>query len=210
MNAFFADGIEYRQYDHLYAVSRNGIAFHMHKRVIVEPNLRKDGYCSLGRERLLHRMVATCWLEKPEGSNQVHHINEVKIDNRDENLLWVTPKEHLGIYHDHSGRYERTEITRQKLREYRTGRESSDQTKAKQRVANLRLGIKPPSTKGVKLSAELRATRCVQHFRNTLCEIDGVQYRSFSDAGRALGIRPLTLRKRCISKGFPNYTIVER
>lgn len=42
---------------------------------------------------LIHRLVAEAFLPKPEGYNEVNHINEDKHDNRAENLEWCTHKQ---------------------------------------------------------------------------------------------------------------------
>lgn len=45
----------------------------------------------------LHRMVAECWVEKPENPEaiQVDHIDDNKGNNSAENLEWVTPSENM-------------------------------------------------------------------------------------------------------------------
>lgn len=213
MNAMIVDGVEYRLFNHLYAVSRSGVAIRVRTQEIVTPHIRSNGYCGIASKMLLHRMVATCWVTRPIGTYEVHHINEDKTDNRADNLIWVTRREHMNVYHDASllGKYERTDETIRKLREYRTGRKTTENTKLKQRLANLRLGIRPPVRPiGFKVPADQVTAQSENHWRNTTCEVDGIEYRSFAEAGRALGIRPLTLRKRCLSKGFPNYRLARK
>lgn len=57
-----------------------------------------------GGRILLHRLVAKVWCDKPEGANQVNHIDGDKGNNSAENLEWVTAQENmqkaceLGLY----------------------------------------------------------------------------------------------------------------
>lgn len=205
------DGVEYRRFDHLYAVSKRGAALNIRTMTIAEPSARHDGYLAVGRQRLLHRMVATCWVERPHDANHVHHRNRNKADNRAHNLEWVTPKVHLAERHQGEfGHYERSEATRQKLREYRTGRKTSEETKQKQREASLRLGIRPPPpVPGYAHSAAALAKMRLNSPNATRCEIAGVVYRSFREAGEALGVKPHTLRKRCLSSSFSDHRVLK-
>lgn len=140
----------------------------------------------------------------------VHHKNHVKADSAADNLEWVTPKQHIGDrHHDEVGKYVRTDVTKQKLRDYRTGLKTSEETKQKQREASLRLGSKPPSFLGLMHSKETLEKMRKNHGKNTACEVFGVLYRSFSEAARALGEKPLSLRKRCLSKNFPDYKLLD-
>lgn len=207
MIEFEFNGIFFRFYDHIYAVSKCGKVMRGSKPH--KPIQRPDGYMSVGRQRLLHRMVASCWCEKPKNSNLVHHKNHVKTDNHADNLEWITPKQHIGErHHGANGKYIRTEKTKQKLRSYRTGRKTSEETKQKQRDASIKLGCKPPNFLGLKHSDETKEKMSFSHARNKPCEINGVIYRSFSEAGKTLGERPLSLRRRCLSKNFPNYKML--
>lgn len=199
------DGIVYRFFDHLYAVSRCGKVIRNLRPYT--PTMRADGYVGIGRRRLMHRVVATCWCERPEGANHVHHKNHNKADNRASNLEWVTPKHHLGELH--GGRtYSMSDATKQKLREARSGSITSEATKAKQRAAAIRLGQRPPPRLvGTKCSPEAVAKMRDNSPNAMQCEVFGILYRSFSEAGRALGEKPHSLRKRCLSDNFPDYRI---
>lgn len=199
------DGTVYRFFDHLYAVSRSGQVIRNLKPYT--PTLRADGYLGIGRRRLMHRVVASVWCDRPEGANHVHHKNHNKTDNRASNLEWVTPKRHMSEFH--AGQtHSMSEAGRQKLRELRTGSVTSDATKEKQRQAAIRLGCKPPPRAvGSKCSAETVAKMRDRSPNAMQCEVFGILYRSFSEAGKALGEKPHSLRKRCLSENFPGYRV---
>ena len=48
-----------------------------------------------GGQKLLHRLVADCWLDKPEWAYQVDHKDTDKGNNSVENLEWVTASENM-------------------------------------------------------------------------------------------------------------------
>ena len=198
------DGIEYRFFNHLFAVSRCGKV--LRKLQPYTPIERKDGYFEIGRCGLMHRVVAACWMESFDSDKHIHHINGNKADNRIENLENLTPKEHVAE-HPGNGTYIRTPETREKIRQARLGSVTSEETKAKQRAALL--GRKRPYFTRAPHSEESRAKRCEEHPRNTGCRIFGVKYRSFAEAGKATGIHRFTIRKRCLSENFPDFEIVQ-
>lgn len=197
------DGIEFRFFDHLYAVSRCGKV--LRKFQPYAPVKRSDGYLHLGRQRLMHRVVAACWLEGFQPSKHVHHINGDKSDNRVENLECLTAKEHAA---EHPGRgdYIRTPETREKIRQARLGKVTSEETRAKQSAALK--GRKRPYFPRAAHSAESKAKRSEEHHRNTACRVLGVVYRSFAEASKATGIHRFTVRKRCLSENFPDFEIL--
>ena len=197
------DGIEYRLFDHLFAVSRCGKV--LRKLQPYTPIKRADGNVTLGRERLMHRVVAACWLESFDARKQVHHINGDKADNRVENLECLTAREH-SAEHPGSGQYIRTPETREKIRQARLGSVTSEETKAKQRAALL--GRKRPYIKRAAHSDESKQARSLEHPRNTRCSVFGVEYRSFAEAAKATGIHRFTVRKRCLSENFPDFRVL--
>lgn len=217
------EGIEYRSYDDTYSVSRSGKvlyqpswwrrppgdAIRATSPVVVTPSLRSDGYLTMGRCGLVHRMVAICWLERPAGARLVHHKNHDKTDNRADNLQWVTKHEHMSQHLGEVGKYVRTEETRAKLRAFRLGTKQTEATKRKIGKASRRLGLRPPSALGRVRPEEECAWMRENNWNNTPCVVYGVEYRSFSEAGRALGIKPHTLRKRCLSESsFPDFRVL--
>jgi hypothetical protein len=77
----------------------------LNKKGYPEVRLRKQG-C---HTRLVHKLVASAFLTKPEDCTQINHINGIKTDNRVNNLEWVTQSENqlhaykLGLQPSRSG-----------------------------------------------------------------------------------------------------------
>ncbi len=205
MDRIIIDGVEYRRFDHLYSVSADGRF--LRNLQPYEPWRLASGYKAVGRRGLAHRIVAECWCPKPEGATDIHHINHDRGDNRSVNLVWLTKAEHMA-QHPETGRQPMPDSGKAKLRAYRLGMTTSEATKAKQREAILRLGIKPPPRPiGTKMGDAFSARMSEVSKNRQSCTINGVSYRSFNEAGKALGMKPHTLRKRCLSDSFPDYRL---
>ena len=85
----------------LYYVSNLGNVKSITKAKKVEKILKPllNGNCEYyrvdinGKKRLIHKLVAECFLEKIIDKNEIDHINRNKLDNRVENLRYCNRKD---------------------------------------------------------------------------------------------------------------------
>lgn len=79
-----------------YQVSDKGrVATLKHGFRIYRPEKTKTGYYQVKIERKrykIHRLVALAFIPNPDGLPQINHKNEIKTDNRADNLEWCTGK----------------------------------------------------------------------------------------------------------------------
>lgn len=97
-----------------YMISSNGRVksfCRKEEKILKQGATKKDGYPIVGlrypdkvKLRTVHRIVAEEFINRPDGKNQVNHINGIKSDNRAVNLEWSTPLENITHMHKNNMR----------------------------------------------------------------------------------------------------------
>lgn len=113
-----------------YEVSSEGRVRSLKTGRIMQPWVLRTGYLQVGltlngnRKRfLVHRLVASAFIENTEGKDFVNHINSRKDDNTVGNLEWVTKSENQIHYHENNVHVRRTYSTefREEVANYPAG-----------------------------------------------------------------------------------------
>ena len=64
------------------------------RKTILKTFIKNSGYYYC-RNHTVHRLIALTFISNPLGLPEVDHINDNKLDNRAENLQWVTAKTNI-------------------------------------------------------------------------------------------------------------------
>ena len=85
-----------------YEVSNLGKVRNIKSGIMLKPWITKDGYLrhclykhNKRKNLLLHRIIATAFIDNPGKKPQINHIDENKLNNDLSNLEWCTEKENI-------------------------------------------------------------------------------------------------------------------
>jgi hypothetical protein len=88
--------------DGQYFVSESGQVYSVKSRDFLKNQLNNKGYVHVGMcvsgkkyRQLVHRLVATAYIEKPDGCDVVNHLDNNPLNNHVSNLEWITQSGNL-------------------------------------------------------------------------------------------------------------------
>ena len=82
-----------------YYASSDGRIWSTKRNLWLKPRVGKKGYLYVqagGKSMKVHRLVALAFIPNPDNLETVDHVNNIKTDNRPENLRWMTRSENSG------------------------------------------------------------------------------------------------------------------
>ena len=204
------------QYGHIKSVNLSNNTF----KIIREFNQNEIGYCrftvcinSINRTFYVHQLVADAWLPNPDNLPYINHKNEIKYDNRVENLEWCTAK-YNSTYNNIRKRAGDTKAIPVKVYNtngeyidiFRSGKEASEFTKVPRGSISLCLRGKEFSAKGYIFIKEyngyplsyylnnIRMKKIEQYKDNHLIAV----YNSIVEASEITGIDDASISK-CVN-----------
>lgn len=85
-----------------YAASTDGRIYSIRRQQWLKPYVAGSNYLYVdlcGKNKRVHRLIAETYLDNPMGYATVDHINGDRMDNRVENLQWLTLSENVRKAH---------------------------------------------------------------------------------------------------------------
>lgn len=106
-----------------YSIDENGTVTNIKTGKILKPWKSKKGYLyislSKGRtfHKRLHRLLAQNFIPNPDNLPLVRHLNDIKIDNRIENLAWGTNSDNMKDMINNGYKQNNRKLTDKQVRE---------------------------------------------------------------------------------------------
>lgn len=115
-----------------YKISKDGKIYSIAYKKILRNQINNDGYETIQLKKysfLVHRLVAIAFIDNPEKKDQVNHINEIKSDNRVENLQWATQSENI----THSNKLKKERKEKERLEKEKKEKEEKDEDEEREK-----------------------------------------------------------------------------
>lgn len=167
------DGYQVSNQGNVRGVDRLSISGKRVRGVIRKQILNKNGYLYVNlrannkpKNLAVHRLVASAFVENPNGCNTVNHINENKTDNRACNLEWMTLQDNLR-YGTHTERATKNKPDMTGQKHFNYGKRGSESHTHKGPV----IGIsKTDQNTTVKFDTAATAARALNLSSGQLCD----------------------------------------
>ncbi len=106
-----------------YLITKDGKVYSKRSNKYLKPKKNSDGYLSLAlsknglkKDYLVHRLVATVYIENPKKHKYVNHIDKNKSNNEVSNLEWCTARQNIKHHLHNSKNIHKVKVTQLSLK----------------------------------------------------------------------------------------------
>jgi group I intron endonuclease len=169
-------------------------------------NIKRRYYEHINKK---HNSYKSNWIQSLLKKDLKPIIDIIEICNKDNweerEKYWITQFDNLTNLTKGGENYEATEELRKKFSLLNSGVNNPNYGKKASKETRQKLS----NSNKDKIFSEAHKLKLKIPFKKQKCLIDNIEYETIREASRVLNINHTTIKKRCVSKNFINYMLIE-